>query len=242
MITTPGPRVPLATTPHESMRDVLRHSLDVLDSVSSRQAEPLGSRDLRLHLHELLQVIDRVEMASGAEIETLLGKIAELYEAGPGRPPAADLTPDQTAALQKAGSLVDEIVPVEERASVLSAARTDVLIEDALTTREVATMLGVSESRVRQRALARSLLSTKNASGLHFYRFQFEDQHELPGWEVVAPAFPVDAHPLSMQHVLDAPRDELAVGADEVSVRQWLKAGGAAGIAADAVAVAYLLP
>lgn len=92
---------------------------------------------------------------------------------------------------------------------------------------EVARLLGVSTSRVRQRLDNGSLYSINGPAGRVCPHFQFHDSRTLPGLETVLAALGDDAHPVAVQRFFfsvhqDLESDELGVA---LSPRDWLMTG-----------------
>lgn len=96
------------------------------------------------------------------------------------------------------------------------------LAADRLSTREVASLLGVSPSTVTRRVLRRELLAVRDARGrLRLPTWQFVDSATLPGWNEVAPVLAgVDLR--TVEAFLGVAQDEL----DGASALTWLTAGG----------------
>lgn len=141
----------------------------------------------------------------------------------------SSLTESEKAALRAAGSLVEpeDVLPTGERPSVRTALRHQSLLVDALTTDDVAHLLGVSASRVRQRSGEGTLYSMSRGSrGLRFPRFQFTDRGELPGWGAVCKALPEHANPVAVEYFLSHTHPDLEGGV--LTPTQWLVAGNPA--------------
>lgn len=138
----------------------------------------------------------------------------------------SSLTEAELDALRAAGSLVEpeNALRIEERPSVHTALRQQEILAVSLTTDEVALLLSVTASRVRQRHGDRSLFSIPGPGrGLRFPRFQFTDHGELPGWGTVSRALPEDANPVAVEYFLTHAHPDLGDG--ELTPAQWLAAG-----------------
>ena len=73
------------------------------------------------------------------------------------------------------------------------------LVTTALTLKEVAALLGVSPSRIRQKLEARELFALHTANGRVCPRFQFGAGGALPGLEAVLRALRPEVHPVAVQ-------------------------------------------
>ena len=147
------------------------------------------------------------------------------------RPGAAALTVDQARLLDSAGLGEDPQAYAELAAD--SITRTAGLINAGYTAAEVADGLGVNESRVRQRRLARTLWAIDDGGRWVYPAVQFEERARgkprlkvVRGLEQVLPALPSDLHPTAVATFLLAPQPELAIGGRPNSVREWLLSGG----------------
>lgn len=136
------------------------------------------------------------------------------------------MSPDQEAALRAAGSFVDGMPGVAERASTTALQRIGALIVSALSIDEAATRLGAAPGQVRQRLTSRTLLAVKVGDAYRLPGYQFTDDGELPGWERVAPSFPVTAHPIAVAWFTTTPHPDLTVADAVVSPSRWLTGGG----------------
>jgi hypothetical protein len=109
------------------------------------------------------------------------------------------------------------------------------LINTAYTAAEVAAGLGVNESRIRQRRLARSLWAIEDNGAWVFPAVQFDLVHgggrdvlkQVRGLDQVLPALPTDLHPAAVAGFLLTPQEDLAVDGQPRTVRDWLSSGGA---------------
>jgi hypothetical protein len=149
------------------------------------------------------------------------------------RPGAAALTVDQARLLDSAGLEEDPQAYAELAAD--SIGQTAVLINSGYTAAEVADGLGVNESRVRQRRLARTLWAVDDGGRWVYPAVQFEKRARgrpklklVRGLEQVLPALPPDLHPSALAAFLLEPRPELVIRGRANSVREWLLSGGSA--------------
>ncbi|WP_156479399.1 helix-turn-helix domain-containing protein [Gordonia sp. QH-12] len=136
------------------------------------------------------------------------------------------LSIEQEAALRAAGSFVDQMPPIERRASTRTAQRIADLVATVLTAEEAARRLGVTPGHVQQRLRARTLFAMHVGSALRLPAFQFTESDELPGWDRIAPTIPESAHPVSVAGFMNAVHPDLTVAGEPVSPRDWLIGGG----------------
>jgi hypothetical protein len=110
------------------------------------------------------------------------------------------------------------------------------LISTAYTAAEVASGLGVNDSRVRQRRLARTLWAIDDGGTWVYPVVQFEQLSadggasklkQVRGLDQVLPALPPDLHPTSVAGFLLTPQPDLRIDGQPKSVRDWLLSGGA---------------
>lgn len=95
----------------------------------------------------------------------------------------------------------------------------------ALSTGEVAALLGRAEANVRRSRLNGDLYAAAVDSGrpLRFPRWQFTpDGHVVPGLREIVPRLPRHFHPLSIERFMTAPHE----GLDGLAPAQWLSSGG----------------
>jgi hypothetical protein len=168
----------------------------------------------------------RLEQFGGLAVVDLLEQMAETVT-NPAASSGQALSENQEAVLREAGSFVDEELPYMSRPSTVTTLRRLSILQESLSTAQVAKALSLTESRIRQRATDRTLYSVRVSGSLRFPSFQFDaDGGELPGWDVVAPAFPSHAHPVAVAHFLCHAHDDLAIEDDPVAPFEWLRTGG----------------
>ncbi len=112
------------------------------------------------------------------------------------------------------------------------AARYATLLADSEDVGEVASRLGVTRARVRQRALERSLLAIREGDEWRFPRLQFAavdgaGAAPIRGLPAVAMALPLDLHPVEAWRFLTEPNNDLELAERPVSPLDWLRSGGA---------------
>ncbi|MCB1675779.1 MAG: hypothetical protein KDI01_05785 [Halioglobus sp.] len=101
------------------------------------------------------------------------------------------------------------------------------MVSTAFNQKEVAALLGVGTSRIRQKLEAGDLYAVRTTGGRVCPRFQFGPDGTLPGLEAVLRALPPQAHPVAVQRWFvheqaDLESDTLARA---LSPRDWLLSG-----------------
>ncbi|MFP2925885.1 hypothetical protein ACLESO_11835 [Pyxidicoccus sp. 3LG] len=104
------------------------------------------------------------------------------------------------------------------------------LLGTALSAEEAAELLGVNESRVRQRLTAKppTLYGVRVRRAWRLPRFQFTDDDVVPGFDEVLAVLPGDLHPLELEGWFMAPNPDLPFRRDTerlLSPREWLCLG-----------------
>ena len=126
------------------------------------------------------------------------------------------------------------VLPSSEEAEELlndalfkTAAEYALMIERSLTQKEVAALLSVSTSRVRQRLDARSLYAVPTDSGRVCPAWQFMEGQSLPGLDKVLPVLKPNLHPLTVQGFFYTPQPDLESDQHHrfLTPREWLFAG-----------------
>lgn len=223
------------------MSNVAAHPLRDERRAHLTAAQPDGSRCLYITIDfgECLTDHDAEELAHELNVLGSRGRQAHLVNILRGvntalrheeDPAHSSLTEAEMAALRAAGSLVEpeNALHIEERPSVRTALRQQDIIAEALTAKQVADLLDVTDSRVRQRSgdgtlFAMSGTGRGRGGGLRFPRFQFTERGELPGWGTVSRALPEDANPVAVEYFLSHAHPDLGDG--ELTPTQWLAAG-----------------
>jgi hypothetical protein len=144
------------------------------------------------------------------------------------RPDAASLSDDEAALYDAADFPEDE--HAYARVTLEAAGHTARLLSTAYSAREVADLLGVSDSRVRQRRADRTLWAIEDAGGWVFPALQFENvdgrRRQIRHLDQVLPGIPTDIHPLAIARLLSSAQPDLVVDGQLVSPLQWLRHGG----------------
>jgi hypothetical protein len=148
------------------------------------------------------------------------------------RPWAATLTAEEAGLLDDAGFVEDPEAHTAIATDVIThMAR---LISTAYTPAEVGSGLGVKESRIRQRRLARTLWAVDINRAWVYPAVQFDldtvngrrTLKQVRGLEQILPALPTDLHPTAVAGFLLTPQQELRIGNRPCTVRDWLHSGG----------------
>jgi hypothetical protein len=144
------------------------------------------------------------------------------------RPDAAALSEVDAALFDEADFAEDEAAYA--RVTVETLGHTARLISTAYSAGEAAELLGVNESRVRQRRADRTLWAIEDRGGWVFPALQFEHdagrRGQIRGLDRVLKALPADLHPLSIAGFLTTPQPDLTVGTQPASPLDWLRSGG----------------
>jgi hypothetical protein len=150
------------------------------------------------------------------------------------RPWAATLTTDEARLLDEAGFTEDPEAYAEIAADVMAhMAR---LYSTAYTAAEVREGLGVKDSRVRQRRLARTLWAISDGGAWVYPAIQFEivdrgrdkplKLKQVRDLDQVLPALLArELHPTAVAGVLMTPQHDLRIDGQPKSVREWLLHG-----------------
>jgi hypothetical protein len=119
-----------------------------------------------------------------------------------------------------------------------TAARAAVMLFQAKTTAEVADALKVSATRIRQRAVERTLYAIRDGGEWRFPGWQFDPQagQEIPGLAAVIPSFSPHLHPIAVYRFLTEPSPDLEIEDQAMSPISWLSTGGDPGPVADIAA------
>ncbi len=163
-----------------------------------------------------------------SEAETMVDSMLATLPVGRTRGrPESRFTEGEAAVLREGGMKFDASGyggQVSRTASKHAA-----IVASALTVREAAALLGVSEGRVRQKVSAGRLYSVLAGGGRRLPRFQFSERGGVPGMEEVARSVPGGVHPVALWNFFMSPNPDLYLDAEEevpVSPRDWLLSGG----------------
>jgi excisionase family DNA binding protein len=200
-----------------------------------------GRRADTAELDAIVAGLHRLEETTRSSVVELINAIAADLAPVPSVPASRNLSAEQEAALWAAGSFVDEMPPIAERASTKTAQRVVTMIAAALTTEEAAARLGVSASRIRQRLGERTLLAVKIGPAHRLPAFQFTADGELPGWGAVASTVPENAHLVSVDRFMGNPHPDLTAHGEVLSPIDWLTEGGAPGRVRNMIHTAFVV-
>jgi hypothetical protein len=146
------------------------------------------------------------------------------------RPWAAELSAEEARLLDEAGLVEDTDAYAEVAVDVLG--HMGLLINTAFTASEAAAALGVNDSRVRQRRIARTLWAIEDNGAWVFPVLQFESDPKTGGYRYVRgldrvfAALPANLHPVSIAGFLRTPHLDLAVDGRVLTPVEWLRSGG----------------
>ena len=166
------------------------------------------------------------------ELDALLLRIvSEMAPTSLPRVPRQELTEADAAALERGGFALEPLEnsgaddPVAQTAALYAA-----LLATSLSVTEVARMLDVETSRVRQQLTARTLYGIKDVGAWRLPRFQFNDGLSglLPGVRRVLPHLSRTLHPVAEYTWFTSPDPDLVIDEDEelaLSPRDWLRGG-----------------
>lgn len=148
------------------------------------------------------------------------------------KPGAAALTEAEARLLDEAGFVEGPVAFAEGAADIV--AHTALLINTAYTGPEVASLLSINQSRVRQRRLARTLWAIESDGNWLYPAIQFEinpktgkPDRQVRGLERVFQRLPDGLHPAAVAGLLRTPQTELEVDGRPLSILEWLRSGGA---------------
>jgi hypothetical protein len=185
-------------------------------------------------------------MSTNPELEQLLHDrfeittsefVAALKFLPASRPWAASLTEDEARLLDEANFTEDREAFVAAGTEI--AGHTAHLAVTAFTAEEVATGLGISASRVRQKRLAGEMWAISDGQTWVFPVLQFETgdngrpTRQIRGLDRVFKALPAGLHPVAVAGFLRTPQPDLFHGRPMTPI-EWLRDGGDVDQAIDA--------
>lgn len=172
-------------------------------------------------IERLEELAERRGLSSGALISWLQTALdTPLASRGD---PERELTAAEEAVLTEEGLGAGELDATAIQRSAESFLR---MLAEALTAKEAAELLEISDSRVRQLLGERRLYGVKVDGDWRLPRWQFVGNQPVPGLDRVLPRFSAGLHPLAVQGFLRSPKPELLIGNEEVSPLEWLISGG----------------
>lgn len=185
-----------------TLRDALAHE--------GRLAALLAELGADLDTEEFLEVLEDVVERVGAQAPTQ---------------PASQFTETEARELEGAGVDLDRRPPAGAPPAARSAALYAHLLASALSTREAADLLGVEESRIRQRLGERTLFGVKAGRSWRVARFQFTEEGLVPGIDRVVVRLPEDVRLVALFRWLTTRNPDLVVEGEPVAPIDWLRAG-----------------
>lgn len=158
-------------------------------------------------------------------VEVAITAISDL-RSGRVTDPATQFTEDERGALVTGGLDLSPRRSTEPDPIADTAARFSALLADSADVAEVATNLRVTSSRVRQRAIERTLFAIRENDEWRFPRAQFVDGTPLRGLSAVVSALAADLHPVAAWRFLTETSPDLELTNEPVSPMIWLRSGG----------------
>jgi excisionase family DNA binding protein len=172
-------------------------------------------------------VFRSVEEMHGEALEMVDSLLAGL-PVGRAEDPERGFTPAELSVLREGGLAFDASGYgdlVSRTASKYAA-----ISASALTVREAAALLAVSEGRVRQKISEGRIYAVRGRNGeRRLPRFQFSQGGTIEGMQETMREVPPGVHPVSLQNFFLSPNPDLYLDAEEetpVSPRDWLLSGG----------------
>ena len=190
---------------------------------SSRWAEAV--RNAIVHEVQLSQLVARA--APGLAVDGLIRLLNDAFAVVEVKSalPEAHFSDAELAELGRDGLLTTPS-PTAPGAAGRTAAEFTAMITHSLSVPEAADLLGVDESRIRQRLTDRTLYGFKVGRTWRLPRFQFTDHSQVPGLDQVLPHLPSGLHPIAVQRWLTEPSPDLELDQEVVSPIEWLAATG----------------
>jgi hypothetical protein len=146
--------------------------------------------------------------------------------------------PWATALTEAGAQLLDDADFGDDRQGYIAtgietAGHAGQLAVSALTTAAVQTALDLSDSRIRQKRLARELWAISDGKNWLFPISQFDTDpntglpfRQVRGLAEVFKALPADLHPVAIEGFLHTPQPELARDGYALAPLDWLRDGG----------------
>jgi hypothetical protein len=163
-------------------------------------------------------------------ISAYLGKMEDPPKRASKPARSSSLSVEEKALLAKGG--IDVSAPPKGKDAVQATTQLYKELETtSLSVEQAAEKLGVNDSRVRQRLLAKqpSLYGIKRGRSWLLPAFQFEAEGLVPGLDAVIAQVPKTAHPVSVYRWFTSPHQDLYLDDSEsvpVTPLDWLKTGG----------------
>lgn len=197
-------------------------------ATEGEQRRPVSEELVRRGIERLFQRESRLERTAaryGLAAEALLASLEEsavdLTDESAGIP-EAELQALRKAGISLEGSPAD---PSGAAQVALGLARFQRFRDEALTATEAASLLNVSDSRVRQLISSGGVVTIPNSDGHLLPAWQFAGGRLVPGLPDLIEAID-DVHPLTLASFMTLPDVDLEVEGQPVSPLQWLLGGG----------------
>ncbi len=140
--------------------------------------------------------------------------------------PSEQFGADTVALLERGGMDVSPLRAVEPDPIADTVGMHAALLADSASVAEASRLLGVDDSRVRQRLRARTLFGIREEDGWRIPRAQFQGEVEVRGLGRILATLRQELHPVSVWRWLILPNTELEVSGQHVSPLAWLRSGG----------------
>ncbi len=161
------------------------------------------------------------------EFEAAIQRVIERMPAAEWRTTSAkELTVAEADALKRGGFDLERREYGANDPYLRGKATYAALVAGGLSVSDVAAMLHVDESRVRQRLAKRTLYGVKLDGVWHLPTFQFHAGRVIPGLERVLPALDLSLNPIAVSQWFTLPDVDLAIGGELISPHDWLLRGG----------------
>ena len=175
--------------------------------------------------------LERVGLAVDPEgLERLVLEAVRRLPPAPCRQHAErELRSEDRAALLRGGFSFAPLPPGADDPLARTVAEYAALLATALPVPAGARLLGVDDSRVRQRLARRSLYGVKLADGWRLPAFQFDPARPgrlAPGLDRVLPRLDPTLHPVGVYRWFTLPNPDLVLDDAPVSPLDWLRTGG----------------
>lgn len=220
------------------VRVLLTANFDSLleDSATRGEGSAELVRNALVHELRLSEIVQGAAPELGVDgFISLLGNALALFEVK-STPPHAHFTDAELDELKRGGLLRDTDADHPSRASARSATQLAALLADSLSVSQVADLLRVDQSRIRQRLTERTLYGVKLGRAWRLPSFQFTKDRQVRGLDQVLPELPSTLHPVAVHRWLTTPNTDLDMDGETVSPLEWLEATGDA---SQVVAIAH---
>lgn len=167
-----------------------------------------------------------IESSEEAFLRRVVEAVREMPSAGPPLLSPNEFTAAEREALERGGLVLEPFQRHDDDPSARFIASFATMVATSMTPTEVAELLGVDPSRIRQRLGNRTLLGFKVGMEWRIPRFQFDGNRLVPGVERVFPRIEPDMHPVGILRWFTLPDPDLEVDDVAVSPRDWLLSGG----------------